>query len=162
MSHESYITFNVSNYRCAIPVEDIIQITDVVAFQPVSGLAHPVLGVCRYREEFLFGLDMAEALGEPQHIYAATAAMLLVRREAHLFGVLCDSIGTVILGEAKEPHSTEAARTHYCITGLFQHEDDIVYLIDPWMALTQEHRALLRRFNALHTSHSTDWIGNAA
>ena len=135
-SAHRWLSFNLSNKRYALPVDDVIEVVGQTDIASIPGSNEHVLGLANIRGQIVIVLDIRKRLNLTVELYSDTNRILVVEIDDMLYGLLVDKVLDVLeLGQSaiawQEQYSTDVSATA-------QWADETVQLIDLQHVLNNE------------------------
>jgi len=127
------ITFSVSGHHYAVEISEVCEIRRWEKMSEVPHCPKYVYGLLNLRGTVLPVLDLAERLGLGETTATPRHVNIVIETEGRTIGLLVDSvsnIATVLKTNLSNDAISDNAEYQNLITGFFQHEDNVVKLLN--------------------------------
>jgi purine-binding chemotaxis protein CheW len=143
-AHDKYVVFCLGETRLAVPVLQVVRIIRLTPITRVPNAPHFLEGVVTYRGQAVPVIDLHKRLALPVVEYAYSARILVVEVGSQITGMLVDMV-VDILHLPKDviqlPPEMVADIDGVYLTGVAQHDGQVVIILDPSRVLTVEEIA---------------------
>ncbi len=143
------LAFVVAGQRFGLPVDNVVQIIEMVALTPLPGAPDMVRGVLDFHGQVIPAIDMRLRLGLPQQAYTLRTPIVIGRLGKHLAGLIVDAVsGVVGVPEAQietpdRVFSLETLPSRPLVGGVARQSDGLLLILDLGAFLSRrEERAL--------------------
>ncbi|NOY05062.1 MAG: chemotaxis protein CheW, partial [Chlorobi bacterium] len=82
----------LSRYMISVGVENVVEVTRIVAAEKAPGLPSGVVGLCSYDTDVVFVVDLHSMLNVPEETYGPSARMLIVQVDEMYVGIMVDAV----------------------------------------------------------------------
>jgi len=131
---EQLCTFLIGEYRCALPVQSVLEVLAQQQLAPVP-LAPPVVaGLLNLRGQILTVLDLRRIIIDPTESLAPEPMTIVLDRQGQPVALLVDAIGDVLRCERDqllESPETIDPRLREGTMAIIHQEDVITLVLDP-------------------------------
>ncbi|NNJ73145.1 MAG: purine-binding chemotaxis protein CheW [Enterobacterales bacterium] len=135
-SAHRWLSFNLSNKRFALPVDDVIEVVRQTDIASIPGSNEHVLGVANIRGQIVIVLDIRKRLNLTVELYSDTNRILVVEIDDMLYGLLVDKVLDVLeLDESAVAWENQHAND---VSATAQWADETVQLVDLQHVLNNE------------------------
>jgi purine-binding chemotaxis protein CheW len=90
------VVFRLAEYTCALPIEPIVQIVEMVAVTTIPQAMHSLEGVINVRGKAVPAVNLRRHLGLPQPSQPTDAHIILLQIGARTVGLIVDRVLTVL------------------------------------------------------------------
>lgn len=135
---ERAVVFELGSQRYGIPIEQVNEIQQIVAFSDVPADGLGVVGMVNLRGEVVPAIDVRRLIGMEDRAYTLETPMIIVRSDEHLVALIVDHVEDVV--ELPEGCLQAASPMHALsskMIGVARLDDGLVYLLDVDRMLAQ-------------------------
>lgn len=103
----SYLLFYIGEYQCALEAAQVMEITRMVALEPVPAMQKSVRGIFHLRGTSILCLDLLPDFTDESSTYDSDARIIILQSRKHAFGLMASSvIGIKVIDTAQEQSTT--------------------------------------------------------
>jgi purine-binding chemotaxis protein CheW len=128
-----YVAFRVSNEVYALPIDELHEISMLIATTPVPGTAEFVLGIGNVRGDVIPIVDLPTRLGLHVRERSRSTRVLIVKHEGERYGLVVDEVLEVVSLAPEEledaPGAISGPRSEF-IAALGRYRGDILIVLD--------------------------------
>ncbi len=145
------LSFRVGELHCALPIESVRQIVEMVAITPLPDAPEIVPGVINFHGQVIPLIDMRLRLQQPPHPYTLRTPILISQLDDHLAGLVVDTVlgvAELLPQQLQDPAQIlpEELSSHLLyLAAIAPTAEGVLSILDPGAILPQrEKRALVR------------------
>jgi len=130
---ETWVTFRLAGETFALPVTAVREILRVETITRVPHAPYTVCGIINMRGRVVPVVDFRVRLGLPEAEVGALSRILITSSRDHLIGLLVDAVEQVAsldMNAVQPPPSDIMTCQSQYITGVYQHKEQLVLLLD--------------------------------
>lgn len=103
----SYLLFHIGEYQCAFEAAQVLEITRMVALEPVPTMQKSVRGIFNLRGTSILCIDLLPDFTDESMLYDSDARIIILQSAKHIFGLLASNvIGIQYIDTAQEQSMT--------------------------------------------------------
>lgn len=132
-SAKAYLTFRVGAQWYAVNVDNIFEVSNLVAISEVPDMPPSVLGVVNIRGLVVPILDLRRRFKLAQNRLDLTTPIIFLQKEAGVcsYGIVVDDVDDVMSLKPEQTKQTELTQRARHIIGMTDYRDKLVMLLDP-------------------------------
>jgi purine-binding chemotaxis protein CheW len=137
---ERAVVFSLGSQRYGIPIEQVNEIQQIVAFSDVPADGLGVVGMVNLRGEVVPAIDVRRLVGMEDRAYTLETPMIIVSYQEQVVALIVDAVQDVVelpqgcLQTASPMHALSGK-----MIGVARLDDGLVYLLDVDRLLAQGH-----------------------
>ncbi|HSK47568.1 MAG TPA: chemotaxis protein CheW [Coriobacteriia bacterium] len=133
---DQVVVFQVDGQRYALPIENVQEIQQIVAFSEVPGGGAGVLGMLNLRGQVIPAVEVRVLLGSAPGEHRLETPMVICRIDGDLVALVVDEVEDVLgvpAGCVQEPPAMHGLASK--MLGVARLDDGLVYILDPGVLL---------------------------
>lgn len=128
---EYCLTFSIRNERCAIAIEDILEIISILPITPVPNAPEEIKGIISLRGTVVPVTDLGMLLGHKDTAITEDSKIIVIKKEEEFVGFLVDRVSRTLpinLDKLEKPPVTGEHAGF--LKGLYNYDKKIIMLLD--------------------------------
>lgn len=145
----SALAFETAGQRYALPVENVVQIIEMVTITPLPAAPHIVVGVINFHGQVIPVVDMRRRLQAPPQPYSLRTPIVVGELHGHKVGLVVDAVSGVLqlnpaqIDTPSRIFTREMVLKTNHLTGIARTDDGMLLLLDPDSFLSAKEAAQL-------------------